>query len=116
MVGFTIISNSEPAVLSSEHFFASVNGVEPHAISITVEPAVAAEAVPIMKITAAMIRILALGGMENLRYKRRLDRALLTRYDTNAAQAPNMNSASASSTFAALSSSSAWRIPFSSLV
>ena len=38
VVGFTIISSSEPAVLSSEHYFvSSINGIEPHAISITAE-------------------------------------------------------------------------------
>src|SRR5260370_19231253 len=45
--------------------------------------------------TAAMI-VPALSGIEDLHYKRPLDRALFSRYDTNAAQAPSMNSASAS--------------------
>ena len=42
-------------------------------------------------------------------------RALFRRYETNAAHAPIMNSASASSTLASPASSSACRIPFSSL-
>jgi hypothetical protein len=39
--------------------------------------------------------------------QRPLDRALLMRYETNAAQAPSMNSASASSTFAGRAGSDA---------
>jgi hypothetical protein len=39
VVGFTIISSSEPAVLSSGHFFASVNGVEPPLYGLPTEAA-----------------------------------------------------------------------------
>jgi hypothetical protein len=51
-----------------------------------------------------------------LAYRRPAARALFIRYDTKAAPAPIMKSASASSALDVASSNSGWRIPFSSLV